>query len=295
MLALAQCGGWATRAELRAFVDERHLDGAVRTGLVQRVGRGSYALAGFDVTRGAAAELHAVISHRSAALAHGWSVRSEPHHPELTVARTRKVSTARRRHAALRWRDLADSDITEDRVTTPLRTVVDCARDLPITEALAVADSALRSGVLDPDDLVGAVSTLPRSRRVQAELVLRQATDLAANPFESALRGLVLQATGPVFTPQVQIAVGAQRVRPDLVSESLRIVLEADSHEFHTKRAQLVRDCWRYNELSLDGWLVLRFAWDQVMFDEDWVQRVVSDAVVQRATCTSGNRRRTSA
>lgn len=282
VLAIAQCGGWATRAQLQRLVTERQIDRAVSTGLVQRMGRGRYTLAGFDITRAAATELSAVISHRSAALAHGWSVRSEPRRPELIVPRSRKVELTRRRGRDVRWRDLVDADIEDGVLTTPVRTVIDCARDLPLTEALAVADSAVRSGAVTRDDLVGRVATLPRSGRAKAELVLRQATGLAANPFESALRALVMQAVGSLFTPQVEIEVDGTTVRPDLVSTPLRTVIEADSHEFHTSRAQLIRDCWRYDELTLAGWLVLRFSWDHVMFEEKWVQHVV-----QRATCSS--------
>ncbi len=52
--------------------------------------------------------------------------------------------------------DLPDSDV-EGRVTTPLRTVIDCSRTLPFPEGLAVADSALRRGLFHADDLlVGA-------------------------------------------------------------------------------------------------------------------------------------------
>ena len=281
VLALAQCGGWATRAQLRAHVTERQIDRAVHAGLLQRVGRGRYTLAGFDITRAAAVELAAVISHRSAALARGWSVRSEPRRPELIVPRSRKVVPVRRRGRDVRWRDLPGCDVEDGLLTTPVRTVVDCARDLPLTEALAVADSAIRSGAVTAEELVERVPSLLRSRSTTAELVLRQASGLAANPFESALRALTVQAVGPVFTPQVEIWVDGVTVRPDLVSEALRIVVEADSHEFHTSRAQLVRDCWRYDELTLAGWLVLRFSWDHVMFEEDWVRQVV-----WRATCS---------
>ncbi|MEO8851126.1 MAG: DUF559 domain-containing protein, partial [Allobranchiibius sp.] len=201
---------------------------------------------------------------------------------------TRKVSLKRRRGAAIRWRDLPAADIQNDLVTTPPRTVVDCARDLALTEALAVADSALRSGVVTVEELREEAAGLPRFGRVRAHLSLTNASVLAANPFESALRALVLEAVGPVFVPQVEVYLGDAVVRPDLVCEEFRIVVEADSHEFHTKRAQLVRDCWRYDELNLDGWLVLRFSWEHVMFHEDWVRTTIERAVsLQRATCTS--------
>ena len=55
--------------------------------------------------------------------------------------------------------------------------------------------------------------------------------------------------------------------RPDLVDDGLRIVLEADSFEWHGGRASLARDARRYNLLVVNGWVVLRFAWEQVMHE----------------------------
>ncbi|MCW2843636.1 MAG: hypothetical protein JWN22_1552, partial [Nocardioides sp.] len=66
-------------------------------------------------------------------------------------------------------------------------------------------------------------------------------------------------------------------VRPDLVDERLRIVVEADSFEWHGKRSALARDARRYNSLVAAGWLVLRFAWEDVIHDPDHVRRVLAD------------------
>ena len=60
-------------------------------------------------------------------------------------------------------------------------------------------------------------------------------------------------------------------------------MVEADSHEFHAStRAQHNRDCARYNALVVRGWTVLRFAWEDVMHDQEFV-RAVLEAVVARA------------
>ena len=64
---------------------------------------------------------------------------------------------------------------------------------------------------------------------------------------------------------------------PDLVDVTLGLVLEADSHEFHTGRARLTSDCWRYDELVVEGWRVLRFTWEQVMLQQAWVRSVLSE------------------
>lgn len=288
VLALAQCGGWATRAELMVFLSRRQLARALARGSIAHVGRGHFTTAGADETRRAAVELSAVISHRSAALVYGWSVRSAPKRPELIVPRHRKISPNRRRGLEVRWRDLEKAEIQDGLVTTPSRTVVDCARDLPLVEALAVADSALRSGAVTNQELLEQVPGLPRSGRAAATVVLIHASDLAANPFESALRALTIDAVGPLLAPQIEIRVGEVQIRADLVSEPLRMVIEADSHEFHTHRAQLVRDCWRYDELTLNGWLVLRFSWEHVMRHEEWVRSTVARAVATQRAVYSG-------
>jgi hypothetical protein len=70
-------------------------------------------------------------------------------------------------------------------------------------------------------------------------------------------------------------------VRPDLVDEHLRIVAEADSFEHHGSRTALAIDCARYDNLVADGWTVLRFAWEQVMYRPDWVRGALA-AVTRR-------------
>ena len=83
--------------------------------------------------------------------------------------------------------------------------------------------------------------------------------------------------------PQLPIhARGRFLGRPDLVDESLGIVLEADSFEWHGSRAALRSDARRYNAFVVNGWLVLRFAWEDVMFHADEVRRVLVAAVEER-------------
>ena len=60
----------------------------------------------------------------------------------------------------------------------------------------------------------------------------------------------------------------------------LRLVVEAESFEFHGKRRMLKHDCERYNAFVVDGWLVVRFAWEHVMFEPEYVAGVLR-AVVQ--------------
>jgi very-short-patch-repair endonuclease len=53
------------------------------------------------------------------------------------------------------------------------------------------------------------------------------------------------------------------------------MVLEAESFEWHGDRAALRRDARRYNAMVVDGWLVLRFSWEDVMFQPEYVRAVL--------------------
>ena len=109
-----------------------------------------------------------------------------------------------------------------------------------------------------------------------ARRVARHASGLAANPFESMLRAIAVEA-GLSVRPQVGISVGrGEVVHPDVVDSRRRIVLEADSWQFHTGRDAHARDCLRYTLLVVHGWTVLRFTWRQVMHDPDYVRWCLS-------------------
>jgi very-short-patch-repair endonuclease len=144
---------------------------------------------------------------------------------------------------------------------------------LPWDAALTVADSALRAGESTLLRRVSATVRGPGSPQVRRAVAEARAE--ADNPFESVLRATALGVEG--LTARPQVAIG--RVRPDLVDEELRIVLEADSFEWHGNRAALRRDARRYNHLVVDGWLVLRFAWEDVMFDQAYVRSVLVEVV----------------
>ena len=98
------------------------------------------------------------------------------------------------------------------------------------------------------------------------------------------MRAIVLQARLRGFEPQVVISDDGFSARVDLAHRRLRLVLEADSFEHHGTRGALVRDCRRYDELTVRGWRVLRFAWEHVMFEPEWVAATVG-ALVRPARC----------
>lgn len=272
--ALTRLGGCSDHATLLRVTSRKRLRRAVARGDVVRVGRGSYALPTADQGLTAAARLSGVVSHASAAAVHRWELGLRPERPAVIVPRNRKVAPERRHGVDLRWRDLAPHE-REGNVTSPCRTVLDCAADLPFREALAIADSALRHRDVDPELLLDRALALPSTGRTQAVRVAEQASRLAANPFESMLRAVALDVPGLDVRPQVWLEERGFRGRPDLVDRKRRIVLEADSFEFHGTRRALRNDCERYNALVIRGWTVVRFAWEHVMFEPDYVHDVL--------------------
>lgn len=287
--AMRRCGGVAAHGQLKAAAGRPALDHALRTGLVRRVARGRYVLP--EVLDGARVEAHrltAVAGLRSAAASYGWSLKTLPDRPELVVPRGRRVSAGDQALARIRWQRLAPADVDGWR-TTPLRTVTDCATTLPFDEALAVADSALRSGLTTQADLMRAADALPGRGRDAALEVAWFASHRPANAFESVIRAVSLDVPGLRLQPQVRLRVAGRRIRPDLVDRELRLVVEGDSHEFHTSERAIDADCWRYDELVLDGWLVLRVSWVQAMFQQEWLASVLHRAASRQDLALGGD------
>lgn len=275
-----RAGGCATLELLR----QHHSRGAVRAaladGAIVRLRRDRYALSGVEVHRREAHRMSATLSHLSAAAAYGWSLKTAPARPVVTVPRHRRLSAADQARAVVSWRDLAASDRSGG-LTSPLRTVLDCAVSLPFDEALAVADSALREGDVEHRALVAAAAKLRGPGSVRARRVARMADGRAVNAFESVLRAIAMDVDAFHFVPQVQIWDSGLWATVDLADESARLVLEAEGFATHGTRAGLVRDCHRYTELIAWGWEVLRFTWEDVMFEPQWVRWAIQ-AVAER-------------
>lgn len=278
---LLRLGGVSTRAILIRLTSRREVDAALLAGTILRRARGRYVLAEVDAARAAAHELSGTLCLASAALHWGWSVKTVPSLAQVSVPKNRKIDRDRGRRVDLRRLMLNPDDVI-DGVTTRDRTLVDCLRHLPFDESLAIADSALRAGYPGVR-LEALVRDLrgPGARR--ARKVAAVATPLAANPFESALRAIALDVPGLNVVPQVPLRDGGMFLgQPDLVDEGLQIILEADSFEWHGGRGQLRADANRYNAFVVRGWLVLRFAWEDVMFEPQLVRSVLEGAVEER-------------
>lgn len=275
---LVELGGLATRRMLVDATSRASVDAALAVGLVVAVDRGRYALPSVEQGPRLAHGLSGLLSLTSAALHHGWEVARVPERPHVLVPRRRLVSPVRRAGVELHRGDVLREDVTDGLATGVDLTLTQCGRVLGFDEALAVWDSAARHGV--PSATFRRVALGVRGPgSAQVRRLAGIVDGSAANPFESVLRALALGVDGLDVRPQVRIRTGDTTVRPDLVDEALQIVLEADSFEWHGKRAALRSDSRRYDLLVAAGWRVLRFAWEDVMHDQQFVRRILVDTV----------------
>lgn len=273
---LHDLGGVARRAALLKVVSRKELDLAITSGDVVRDGRGLYALPDADEEDRLAQKYGGALGLTSAAVRHGWAVRTVPARPRVMVSRGRRIRTPVT-DVEIHFAEL-EPDQVVDGVTAEETTIDHCLRRLPFADALAVADSALREG-FGRRALTEIADKARGPGAPQARRVARLATAKAANPFESSLRAIASDVPGLEVRAQVSIDDGAFAVRPDLVDGALRLVLEADSFEWHGKRSALAEDTRRYNMLVVAGWIVLRFCYEDVMYDPASVRRTLVDVV----------------
>lgn len=277
--ALVRLGGIARVDEWRALTTRAEARAALRRGSVRRLRRHQVALPGEAEAWVAAAELGGTISHLSAAQHHGWKLKAVPAHPTITVARGARALDLPY-PVELHWADLP-LEAVADGVTTPVQTVIDCARAYDFDVALCVADSALRSGLVHRTDLLAAAHASPRTGRRRAVRVAEEASADADNPFESVLRAIALDVPGLTVHPQGWVGHSG---RADLVDERLMIAIEADSWEFHGGSRETFRhDVRRYAEFARRGWVVVRFLWEDVMHRPEHVHRALAETAAIRA------------
>jgi hypothetical protein len=234
----------------------------------------------------AAVALQGTVSHERAALMWGMELAADVEGRTITVARDR--SRARHPGTRVRRADLADHERVERDgvfVTSKVRTVLDLCRTLPLDEAVAVTDSALRRRLVTLKALRTALCGLPAGvGRERVARVLALVDPESGSVLESRARVLLVQAG---LTPEetqlvVRTAAGRWIGRVDFAWPSARLVVEVDGFAFHADRTAYRDDRRRGNALVLAGWRVLRFSWEDVVLHPAEVVSAVRDALAQR-------------
>jgi len=280
-IALAARQGAARREHLRADgVTDRDLDRAVRERRVLRVGRGGYALPNADPALVAAVAVRGVVSHASAARLHGLDLHNRPKLIDVTVSRGH---TASWRNTRIHRASLGPAEQgTRIPVTSLLRTLEDCARTLPLAQAVIILDSALRNREVTHERLRAMARTARGPGSAKLRRAVAHADELAGSALESRLRLLLGLVSSDVRSQAHADGVGDV----DFLVDGW-LTVEGDGYEFHRSREDYRNDRRRGNLLVVGGSPVLRFSWEDV-FLRPWVVLAQVEAVLaQRVKQTS--------
>jgi hypothetical protein len=256
-----------------AGVSRRALGAAVVAGEVVRAGRGVYALPGTHPVHVAAVLAGGYVSHTSAASVWGMDLVDLPGaHVSVSQNRSRiDAIDAIVHRVSLGATDTVCAPVP---VTAPLRTVLDCARTLAAHEALVIADSALRKGLLDEGSLreFAGLTRGPGSRG--ARRILLAASGLAESPGESLAR-YVFMTDKRLPEPSLQHEIrrdGHLVARVDLAVVQWRgrpvwLAIEHDGFAYHSDLGAFRKDRRRRNAIERAGWALLEFTYEDVLYN----------------------------
>ncbi len=227
------------------------------------MGRAVWLLPGFTITwrvrcRAALARLHpdGVVSHIAAARLWGWYGDDFLEAVHVTVPL--RAGRARAAGIVVHRANLPRVDRTRIGglpVTTPLRTVLDCARARSLVSAVIVIECALRSGLVGLEELaaaLGGLAGLPGC--MQAWHAFELADVRSESGPETELR-LLLHEHAIWWQPQVVIG----RHRVDLGDEELGVGAEVDGYAWHSDRVSFGRDRRRGRRVFINGMDLLHF------------------------------------
>jgi very-short-patch-repair endonuclease len=221
---------------------------------------------------------------RTAAALRGWAMLVEPartidvvvrHGLHLRVPKDVKCAQAR----VLETEQIRPVDGAPMRVTTAARTVVDCALELPLVQAVVICDSALRAGEVNVDELAALARAIP-GRRGAARMrrVLELCDPESGSVLESVLRVRMLLAGLSGFATQrvVRDRRGGYLRRVDFCFEAVLLIVEVDGQKWHPDPAL---DRRVDNRVVAAGWRVLRYTWADVVHDPQSVLAEIAEAL----------------
>jgi very-short-patch-repair endonuclease len=168
-------------------------------------------------------------------------------------------------------------------VTTAARTAFDCARWLPLTEAVVVLDALLHLGLTTPEEVAAVVDRHRGERWVRRVAgVLSLADGRSESPMESRLRVLLVRAGLTGIEPQyvVRTAAGVFVGRLDLAFVAAKVAVEYDG-AWHWQQRR--NDDRRRDALRALGWTVIVVSAEDYYSDPHDIIRGVREALAQAA------------
>lgn len=220
----------------------------------------------------------AVLSGPSAARLHGMSVTGNGTCVTIPAQRHLSVPGVRFLRESVGERDTILLD--DLLVTSRARTVFDCLRVLPPSNAAALLDRALQRKWISLDNLASRVAArrgYPGSAQLQRFLddVTPGMRSVAERLAVDVLSGAGLTGW---HTNYAVVLAGETIAIVDLALPRLKLALEIDGRAWHSAAGQFQHDRTRQNQLVNAGWTVLRFTWDDLTKRPDEVVAAVRTA-----------------
>lgn len=278
-----------TAAELsEAGIGEKLRRAAVRFGIIYRLRRGAYVRA--DLWHSCGAQMQDLMrirahflttphagtySHATAARLHGlhtWDISSTIHliqpfastrnaHGPDTVSHHQHLD----RHDVVTLRGPRGLSYT---VTSPERTVIDCACSLEFHRAAVIGDHALRKGA-DRAKVAAILESMAGKRGVRKGRAVVESLDARAeSPGETRTR-LLFQSFGiQMPEPQIELVSRAGRHRGDFGWRELRLIAEFDGRtkyfDYKPTDQAIFEERRREKALMEDDWTFFRIEWDDL-------------------------------
>ena len=171
----------------------------------------------------------------------------------------------------------ADVTVIDDiPCTTLARTLLDVAEDATRREVERALDAAEQQQILDTraiDDVLARADGRRGAKLLRAVLAEHTVgSTLTRNDLEEAFLAVARAAQLPPDAVNVWIAFpdggGAEA---DFLWREQRLIVETDGRDPHTIRKAFTADRRRDQRLMLLGWRIVRFTWQQVMYEPAYV------------------------
>jgi hypothetical protein len=217
----------------------------------------------------------AVASYQSAARLHRLSLLTPPpgNAVSLTLPPARRWNRAQPADIVFHASELPRKHLTKVHqlpVTTVARTVVDLARTLPFTDAVVVADSALKDERATKPELYQALEESAGWPGVkQARKVIEFADERGESPLESVARVVFTEAG--LAPPQLQATIHGDdfSARVDFLWPDEKVIAEADGLAKYDDRQDLLKERDRDHQLSAAGYTVVHFTWKELFHEQE--------------------------
>ncbi|MBO0979581.1 endonuclease domain-containing protein [Microbacterium sp. SD291] len=265
---LSACDGAAHTSDIRAAGFSGHaIAKGVRTGRMLRIRRSWIALSDCDARVLAAVGVGGRLTCVTAAERLGlWTPDHEDLHVAVAPSAGRISTTGLRMH----W-STGPAPVARRAVMDPLINVLhNVARCQDPAHALAIWESALRQKLIDHAVLVRIAWRSERASRIAS-----LCTGLSDSGLETHFVEL-MRAIGVAVRQQVWI--DGHRVDA-LIGD--RLIVQLDGFAHHSSAADRRRDIEADARLRLRGYTVLRFDYQQVLFQPELIQEIVRAAMAQ--------------